>query len=76
MSRIVNEIPVPADTLLHQLRQAGYFTDCFTTVVPRAVTLPQFVEAFFTTPLFKAERLVLRLLLRQRTTDRQAYELA
>jgi hypothetical protein len=67
---------LPPDTLLYRLRQAGYFTDCFTTVVPKAVTLPQFVEAFFTTPLFKAERLVLRLLLRQRTTDRQAYELA
>ena len=51
---------LPPDTLLYRLRQAGYFTDCFTTVVPRAVTLPQLVEAFYTTPLFNAERLVLR----------------
>ena len=76
MSGIVTATPVPIDTSLHRLRLAGHFTDCFTTVIPTAVALPQFIEAFYTTPLFKAERLVLRLLLRQRTTDRQAHELA
>lgn len=76
MREEINPTTVPPGSLLHRLGQDGQFTDCFTTVIPAVVTLPQFIEAFYTTPLFKAERAVLRVLLKQRTTDREAHELA
>lgn len=53
----------PSDSLLARLaaeRQA--FADAYTLDLPRAVTLAEFVEAFYTTRLFKLERLVLTLL--------------
>jgi hypothetical protein len=40
--------------------QAGFHSDCYTCVVPGQVALADYVGAFYTTPLFRAERLVLR----------------
>jgi len=62
-------------SLLDRRRRRQGYTDCFGLAIPREVTLAQFIEAFYTTRLFKAERLVLRLLGRG-ATDRQAAELA
>ena len=67
---------LPATALLWQLRQDGSHTDCWTTQLPIGVTQAQYVEAFYTTPLFKAERLVLRLLARKPSTDQGARDLA
>lgn len=67
---------LPEGTLLHALRRAGCFADCFTMTIPHAVTQAEFVEAFYTTPLFKAERLVLRVLAWRRSSDQEAFELA
>ncbi len=39
----------------------GYYTDCFATELDGVVALSDYINAFYTTPLFKAERLVLRL---------------
>ncbi len=56
------------DALLARYAVAGdgaalpHYTDCFATTVPIAVDLATFVHAFYTTPLFRSERLVLRLL--------------
>lgn len=69
-------IELPESTLLHDLRCGGCFADCFTTTIPLAVTQAQFVEAFYTTPLFRAERLVLRFLAGRGSTNEQASELA
>ena len=67
---------LPSSTLLSALREQGCFADCYTTTLPRPVTQAQFVEAFYTTPLFKAERWVLRCLAGRRSSDAQARELA
>ncbi len=40
----------------------SHYTDCFATNVPLVVDLATYVHAFYTTPLFRSERLVLRLL--------------
>jgi hypothetical protein len=45
----------------------GCFTDCYALEVPAPVTQAQFVEAFYTTLLFKAERFILKLLADGRT---------
>jgi hypothetical protein len=67
---------LPESTLLAQLRRNGSYADCFTLTLPIAATQAQFIEAFYTTKLFKAERLILRLLAGKRSTDQQAAELA
>ena len=59
---------LPGDALLarYAVDKGGselpHYTDCFTTTVPMAVDLAAYVQAFYTTPLFRSERLVLRLL--------------
>lgn len=58
----IRQQPVPAGTALHALSQRpGHYADCFVTEIRGTVTLAAYVEAFYTTPLFRAERLVLRL---------------
>lgn len=54
----------------------GYYTDCFVTAVSGQVTLAQFIEAFYKTPLFRAERLILRLFAKSESTDQQVDDLA
>ncbi|MDR7335724.1 hypothetical protein [Roseateles asaccharophilus] len=52
----------PADSLLaHLAAERQAFADAYTLDLPRPVTLAEFVEAFYTTRLFKLERLVLTL---------------
>jgi hypothetical protein len=68
------ELPVRA---LHKRYQSeGSYADCYTTVVRGAVSQSQFVEAFYTTPLFKLERLILLVLLGKVSTDEEARRLA
>ena len=56
------ETPPPPDSLLARLAQArGAFADAYALQLPRAVTLAEFVEAFYTTRLFKVERALLAL---------------
>lgn len=56
------ETPPPADSLLATLaRERRAFADAYTLRFPRAVTLAEFVEAFYTTRLFKAERALIAL---------------
>jgi hypothetical protein len=59
-------------------RHAGgrNYTDCYAAAVPGHVTQADYVEAFYTTPAFKAERLILRVLLGIRSSDAQAADLA
>jgi hypothetical protein len=66
----------PASSLLNELARSGSFTDCYVLDVPRAVSQAQFVEAFYTTRLFKAERLVIRVLAQKPSTDQDAHDLA
>jgi len=56
------ETPLPPTSLLARLaQQRSAFADAYTLRLPRAVTLPEFVEAFYTTRLFKVERALLAL---------------
>jgi hypothetical protein len=71
----VQTMPVPAASLLGALVQSGCYGDCFTATVPGEFTHAQFVEAFYTSAWFKAERVVLRWLAASPSTDAQAREL-
>lgn len=50
---------LPDEALLQTYQQAGAYTDCFTTEIEVLISQTDFVEAFYTTPLFKLERLIL-----------------
>ena len=69
-------IEPPESSLLLELRRGGSYADCFTTRLPAVVTQAQYVEAFYTTRLFKAERLILLLLAFKPSTDQDAKDLA
>ncbi|MBN8279093.1 MAG: hypothetical protein J0M16_00605 [Gammaproteobacteria bacterium] len=64
MAPVIQE-PVPADSLLRTFRQGPdpaaweRYSDCFRTVVDGPVTLPGFVLAFYTSPVFRVERVIL-----------------
>ena len=55
--------PVPPDSLLGRLAaERRAFADAYTLKLPRVVSQADFVEAFYTTRLFKVERALLTLL--------------
>lgn len=72
----VTPCAVPPDTLLASCQRAGAYTDCYVTEFARVIALPEYVEAFYTTPLFKVERLILRLLVSRPSSDQDAKALA
>jgi hypothetical protein len=59
----VNAQPLPRGALLEVYRDMpGAYTDCFSVRVNRKLDVAEFIEAFYTTILFKCERLVLMLI--------------
>lgn len=68
--------PVPPDSLLDRLAQErGAFADAYALELPRSATLATFVEAFYTSRLFKVERALISLLGRP-STDAMAQAVA
>ena len=70
------EAALPPGALLSRYEGPGGYTDCFVATVSGRVTHAAFVEAFYTTPLFRLERLALATFLARPSTDRQARALA
>ncbi|UYV39341.1 hypothetical protein N4R57_10240 [Rhodobacteraceae bacterium D3-12] len=52
------------------------YTDCFVTEVANTVTFADYVTAFYNTPLFKLERLILRITVKRPSTDADVIALA
>lgn len=73
---MVTEVPVPPQSFLAAYARRGAFTDCYSTAVPQPVALPEFIEAFYTTRLFKLERWLLARILGIGSTDADAAALA
>lgn len=73
---MVRNAEVPDGSLLARYVAAGAYADCYVAEMPIVVTHAQFVEAFYTTALFKLERLLLRLFLASPSTDAQARQLS
>jgi hypothetical protein len=73
---------VPKDGLLSTYRGSvnperwGTYGDCFSVTVDRVVTLAEFVFAFYTSPVFRIERLILRAVLGAASTDTEARALS
>ena len=73
---------LPDNALLNQYRNqsvpesAQAYTDGYCVEIAELVTLSEFVFAFYTTPIFKLERIILKYLARRPSTDDQAKQLA
>jgi hypothetical protein len=73
---VISACALPAGALLDRYRGDGGFADCYATELPCAVSHAEFVEAFYTTALFKLERLVLRVFFGRPSSDLEAAGLA
>ena len=73
---MVAEATLPEEALLQRYATPPSYTDCFTTTVPSNVALPRFVEAFYTSPLFRCERIVLGAFAGRPSTDNGAKAVA
>lgn len=67
---------LPPGALLAVYRERGAWTDCYTTTLTGEVSHVAFVEAFYTTRLFKLERLILKWCLSRPSSDSLAAQLA
>lgn len=67
---------LPAGALLATYRDAGAYTDCYAADMSRSVSQAEYVEAFYTTWVFKLERRVLAMFVSKPSTDLQAQALA
>jgi len=63
---------LPSDALLQKYVQSGAYTDCYSTTISSEVSLLDFVTAFYTTWLFKLERIILRVVVSKPSTDEEA----
>lgn len=72
----VDACEIPPQSLLDGCRERGAWADCHVAVVDADVPTPAFVEAFYTTPLFRLERALLAGLAARPSTDDEATQLA
>lgn len=61
---------------MHRYSDSGAYVDCYVAEIAGTVSHAAFVEAFYTTAIFKLERLILRLLVSRPSTDLEARQLA
>jgi hypothetical protein len=67
---------LPESALLARYQKPGHYTDAYALSCQSVVPLARFVEAFYTSRVFKLERLILRLALGKPATDAEAGQLA
>jgi hypothetical protein len=72
----VRTVDLPTTALLQHCRAQGAYTDCYAVDVDGVLSHADFVAAFYTTPLFKLERAVLRWFAARGSTDADARRLA
>ncbi len=67
---------LPADALLRKYLHDGAYADCYFTDVARPVSQAEYVEAFYTSGVFRIERTLLAWFVSRPSTDLQARNLA
>ncbi|WP_191601532.1 hypothetical protein [Marinomonas algicola] len=75
MSHLI-EIELPEVALSARYRENGAFVDCYSVDVPKEISLEKYIQAFYTTPLFKIERTILSLATLKATSDKDAIRLS
>jgi hypothetical protein len=72
----IESCAIPLNGLLSSYLGGDGFADCYTTSVAGVVSHAEFVSAFYSTPLFKVERWILRWTVSKPSTDADAERLA
>jgi len=72
----VEKCAVPGNAMLAKYSMDGTYTDCYATEIPGRISLAEFVFAFYTTFIFRLERLILKWVVAKPSTDAQARQLA
>jgi hypothetical protein len=67
---------LPNHALLRRYLNGGAYADCYVAEIAGAISHAEYVEAFYTTTVFKLERLLLSWFVARPSTDAQAGELA
>lgn len=68
--------PLPDGSVLQGYRERGAYTDAYCVAVPGRVTLSQYVEAFYTSPVFRLERAILAMVVARPSADAEVRQLA
>ncbi len=76
MSPEITEPALPANALLQRFVNSGDYTDCFQTHINATISFSAYIEAFYTTSVFRAERFVLKWLVSRPSTDDEVTALA
>jgi hypothetical protein len=72
----ISACEVPSSALLRKYVYEGAYTDCYVTGIGASVSQAEYVEAFYTTAVFKFERLILTWLASMPSSDSDARRLA
>jgi hypothetical protein len=67
---------LPANALLRRYLDEGAYADCYRVAVTQSVSQAEFIEAFYTTAVFKLERRLLAWFVARPSTDQQVRDLA
>ena len=74
---LVKPSSVPESGLLNAYADIpGCYTDCFSAEISGTVQLPELIHSFFTTPVFRLERMILAVFASSPTTDLEVANLA
>ncbi len=72
----VNECELPNIALSAGYKTQGAFVDCYYSEIAKDVSLDEYIQAFYTTPLFKLERSLLSLATFKCASDHDALALS
>jgi hypothetical protein len=75
-AEVIRRCELPAQALLHRYSGGGGHADCYCTQVPGEIAHAAFVAAFYTTWLFRVERVILATLARRPSSDDDVRRLA
>lgn len=67
---------LPANALLRRYVESGAYTDCYVTEIGARVSHAEYVEAFYSTAVFRLERFILKWMVAKPSTDDDVRRLA
>jgi hypothetical protein len=65
----IEQSRLPHNALLRKYCDSGAYTDCYSTDIVRSISHAEYVTAFYTTWLFKLERIILSRVVAKPSTD-------
>ncbi len=73
---LIKSCELPDKALLCRYLREGAYTDCYYTEIAGKISQADYIEAFYTTTLFKLERVLLAWFIRRPSEDTEVHALA